>query len=179
MKFVVSIERKLFSGMFGYEAMGAWIYYAAAILGAIIGLLAVKDSAIDGSLAVSVTTEVYFLSICLGLWAMAIADAVLSIDNGGIAFKRASFNCIAIFLLMLFGAIAAIVVLIFVALMLFLTVLSGLPVNSSRKRKNSQDAIIDGNGNMHYISCKNGDGSISTTDGKRYRETSPGQWREF
>lgn len=179
MKFIVSLERKFFSGIIGYESMGTWIYYASAIIGAVIGLLALKDSSIDGSLSISVSTEVYFISLCLGLWSMSVADAVLRIDNNEVAFKRAAFNCMAILLLMVIGAVAAIVVFFAVILLLIITILSASSLFSSKRGKNKVEAIMDQNGNMHYISSKNGDGTISTTDGKRYRKTSPNQWQEI
>ncbi|MDE6416449.1 MAG: hypothetical protein K2K68_05425 [Duncaniella sp.] len=179
MKFLANFEQKIFSSTPDYQPMGVWIYYTAAILGAVIGLLAVKDSAMAGNAAVSPVTVLYFISLCLMLWAVAVADSLIRIDNGATAAKKAVFNCLAIFAAMFLGAVAAIIVLVVVAVFLGLTMLGGAGKSQSRRSADSRSDIIGPDGNIHYVSSENADGSVSTTDGKRFRETSPGNWKEF
>lgn len=172
MKFLVQTEQKMFASDSEYESMGAWIYYAAAVVGAVIGLLAVGDSAIQGDFAISAFTRMALTTLGLGLCAFACVDSVIRIPNGKTAAKKAVYNCLAIIVAMVVGAVAAIVVIIVVGILLVFLILSGGLKGgfSSGSKSTDMPSVIHGDdGEVNYIRRDNGDGTYTTQSNRRIR----------
>lgn len=172
MKFLVETEQKMFASDSEYESMGAWIYYVAAVVGAVIGLLAVGDSAIQGDFAVSAFTCMALTTLGLGLCAFACVDSVIRIPNGRTAVKKAVYNCFAIIVAIVVGAIAAIVVIILVGLFLVFLLLSGGlkgAFSSGSKSADTPGVIHGDDGEVNYIRRDNGDGTYTTQSNRKIR----------
>lgn len=170
MKFLAKIEQDMFASDPQYQTMGAWIYYTAAIIGAIIGLLAVGDSFTAGDAAVSPVTIIMLTTMALTLCAFAVTDSVVRIDNGKTAAKKAVYNCLAIIVAMAVGAAISVVVLIVIALLLIyffaVALLQGGSSGGRKKRK-----LVDESGSEHEVSGGFGD-TVYTSDGQTWRKES-------
>lgn len=181
LKSFVTFEEKVLGNIPGYTSMGLWIYYIAAIAGAVLGLSGIYVSA-SGANSNIYAMLIVFAGISMSLFSVAIVDSMFRLEQPSDVAKKSLLNCALIFAAMLVGCILSIVVVIILMLLFVLYLLGSSSKKSvSRGRKDSEDSdsIRGSDGNNYWISSKNADGSVTTTDGKRMRKMPDNNWQEF
>lgn len=124
MKFIENAEEKIFASHDSYESMGGWIYYVAALVGALVGLYYAYVVVSDDT---GFTNYVIYIlsSIFTGLSAWCIMDSLIRIDNLKVAWGKVVFNCIGVLVAMVVGCAISVIVLVILAVILFFMILSG------------------------------------------------------
>ena len=178
----------LFCAITAYTKNRTQLFFGGAAFGAACG--AFTSVLIWFSFAVIANASGFWYCAFLSFIGLILFAAMLAVV--GVAVKSMIFAlfkldfltillCFMVGVVAFFGGMSVIVsafqchaamgVLILVGLTGGASVVAGPAVSS--------DTIMDGNGNLRFISGNNADGSVTTTDGSRMRQMPDGNYKEF